>query len=181
MAKNKKDSKKKKKKNYGRSTRPIIIVSDTIAMSMIRSQVISSILRKEEIDSVIMFTKKADEKILDNIAKKTISFSLHNKYELHDKNGDAIAPISTDETGFSNYKISFKAFIKTIATDLVYSDRLFNNDNISDESDEIKSIYAVDTKSKGGNKIYYPWDITKCIGEVRNKKNKKLAYIRFDL
>lgn len=176
----------KKKKNVGK-TRPIIIVSDTVPMSMVKSQVLSSVMRKEPIDSLIMFTKKADEKVLDGIDKKMVQFRLHEKYELHDKNGEVIKPNQKDDKSFCTYRISFKQFLKAVAADLVNKDIWFithYGDSEKDAKDrkEASSIYAIDTSDKkGADKKLYVFEIAQLVGEVLNKKKKKIAYIRFDL
>ena len=180
-----------KKKKKGDFKSRLIVLTDTVPMSMVKSQVLASLVNREEITSLVMFAKKADEKVLDDIDKKFVFFHLHSKYQVYNKNGEVLAPEYTDEKGFSTYKISFKQFLKTVAAELIQKDIWFMShcgdekmEKKAEERKNVEAIYAIDTtdkKDKEKNKKLYLWNLTQLVGEIRNKKKKKLAYIRFDL
>ena len=120
MSKKKKDS---NKKSNSKRSRSIVIVDDTLPISLVRSNVLTSVMNNEEIKNLIIYNKKGKEKLLEGLKDKTVCFKLHTSYELRDKNGAKVEPeIVNKDSGFASYKIKMKSFLNTIKADLIEKD-----------------------------------------------------------
>ena len=185
MSKKKKDS---NKKSNSKRSRSIVIVDDTLPISLVRSNVLTSVMNNEEIKNLIIYNKKGKEKLLEGLKDKTVCFKLHTSYELRDKNGAKVEPeIVNKDSGFASYKIKMKSFLNTIKADLIEKDywtRTHYDENNDAEAKDltIKAYHVVNVNSKAKEpEKLYAWGVTQAVGEVRNKKKKKVCLIRFDL
>ena len=180
----KNDTKKKKSK---KCKSDIFINDDTIYMSLVRGNVLTAILNRADIDSLIMYNKKGKEKLLEGLKEKFVFFKLHSSYELRDKNGVKVEPVSENkDNGFNTYKIKMKSFLNTVKANLIEKDfvarKYYDEKEDKFVGPEIKAYHAVSTtsKAKESEKLYL-WNVVQIVGEVRNKKKKKVCDIRFDL